>query len=109
MLNNGMVYVLVVKNTRGKTLKTIIRSKVIQGSILVSDGWVGYRGLEKEYNREVIKHNLNIFKKGPYHTNGIEGFWSILKRGIIECTISLAKNIYIVTAMSLHIVITLEL
>ena len=83
MLNNGMVYVQVVKNTRGKTLKTIIRSKVKQGSILVSDGWVGYRGLEKEYSHEVIKHNLNIFKKGPYHTNGIEGFWSILKRRII--------------------------
>lgn len=83
MLNNGLVYTQVVKDTKGKTLKTIIRSKVKQGSIIVSDGWVGYRGLQHEYNHEIIKHNLGEFKNGPYHTNGIEGFWSLLKRGII--------------------------
>ena len=83
MLNNGLVYTQVVKNTKGKTLKTIINSKVKEGSIIVSDGWVGYRGLEQKYNHEIIKHNLGVFKNGPYHTNGIEGFWSLLKRGII--------------------------
>jgi transposase-like protein len=83
MLNNGLVYTEVVKNTKGKTLKTIIRSKVKEGSILVSDGWVGYRGLHHEYSHEIIKHNLGVFKNGSYHTNGIEGFWSLLKRGIV--------------------------
>ena len=83
MLNDGLVYTQVVKNTKGKTLKTIIRSKVKQGSILVSDGWVGYRGLQHEYSHKIIKHNLGVFKNGSYHTNGIEGFWSLLKRGII--------------------------
>lgn len=83
MLNNGMVYTQVVKNTKGKTLKTIIRSKVKEGSIIVSDGWVGYRGLEREYIHKIIKHNIGVFKTGGYHTNAIEGFWSILKRGLI--------------------------
>lgn len=83
MLNNGLVYTQVVKDTKGKTLKTIINSKVKQGSIIVSDGWRGYRGLDKYYSHEVIKHNLGLFKKGSYHTNGIEGFWGLLKRGII--------------------------
>jgi transposase-like protein len=83
MLNNGLVYTQVVKNTKGKTLKTIINSKVKQGSTIVSDGWMGYRGLDQHYSHEIIKHNLGIFKKGAYHTNGIEGFWGLLKRGII--------------------------
>nr|WP_315219775.1 IS1595 family transposase [uncultured Flavobacterium sp.] len=83
MLNNGLVYTEVVKDTKGKTLKTIINAKVKQGSIIVSDGWRGYRGLDKYYSHEVIKHNLGLFKKGSYHTNGIEGFWGLLKRGII--------------------------
>lgn len=82
MLNAGMVYTKVVRNTKGKTLKTIIRSKVKGGSVVVSDGWMGYRGL-LDYNHKIIQHNLGIFKSGPYHTNGIEGFWSHLKRGLI--------------------------
>lgn len=83
MLNNGIVYTQVIKNAKGKTLKGIIDGKVKKGSIIVSDGWRGYRGLEKHYSHEVIKHNLGMFKKGAYHTNGIEGFWGILKRGIV--------------------------
>jgi transposase-like protein len=83
MLNEGLVYTQVVKNTSGKTLKSIIDSKVKKGSTIVSDGWRAYRGLEKQYKHEVIKHNLGLFKKGSYHTNGIEGFWGLLKRGII--------------------------
>ncbi|WP_264538062.1 IS1595 family transposase [Flavobacterium sp. N1736] len=83
MLNNGIVYTQVIKNARGKTLKGIIDGKVKKGSTIVSDGWRGYRGLEKHYSHEVIKHNLGLFKKGSYHTNGIEGFWGILKRGIV--------------------------
>lgn len=45
-----------------------------QVSIIISDGWQGYRGLEKQYTHEVIKHNLGQFKKRSYHTNGIKDF-----------------------------------
>jgi transposase-like protein len=83
MLNDGLVYAEVVKDTRGKTLKTIIRDKVKEGSVVVSDGWQGYRGLHRDYVHQVIPHNRNIFKKDGYHTNGIEGFWSLLKRGLV--------------------------
>nr|WP_294927751.1 IS1595 family transposase [uncultured Flavobacterium sp.] len=83
MLNEGLVYTQVVKDTSGKTLKAIINSKAKKGSIIVSDGWRGYRGLDKQYKHEIIKHNLGLFKKGSYHTNGIEGFWGLLKRGIV--------------------------
>lgn len=83
MLSDGMIYTEVIDNTGAKALQTIIRSKVKKGGVVVTDGWVGYRGLAYDYRHVVIKHNRGIFKKGPYHTNGIEGFWSLLKRGII--------------------------
>ena len=83
MVCDGLVYTEVIENTRGKTLKPIIRGKVKAGCTIVSDGWMGYRGLSEDYKHKVIQHNLGIFKQGPYHTNSIEGFWSQLKRGII--------------------------
>ncbi|WP_264523121.1 IS1595 family transposase [Flavobacterium sp. N502536] len=83
MLNNGIVYTKVVGDTTGATLKPIINDKVKEGSTIVSDGWKGYRGLDKYYDHKVIQHNLGLYKVGAYHTNGIEGFWGILKRGII--------------------------
>lgn len=83
MLNNGIVYTEVVEDTKGYTLQSIIDSKIKKGSTIVSDGWMGYNGLYKQYSHKVIQHNLGYFKKGSYHTNGIEGFWGLLKRGII--------------------------
>jgi transposase-like protein len=83
MLSEGLVYTQVIPDTKGKTLKTIIKAKIKAGGLIVSDGWMGYRGLSADYQHEIIFHNKGIFKNGPYHTNGIEGFWSHLKRGII--------------------------
>jgi transposase-like protein len=83
MLNEGLVYTQVVENTKGCTLKPIIKSKLKEGATLVTDGWVGYKGLDKYYKHKVIPHNKGQYKKGAYHTNSIEGFWSMLKRGII--------------------------
>lgn len=82
MLCNGMVYTVVVKDTSGRTLQPIIEEKAKCGSIIVSDGWPGYKGLSKEFKHRIVLHNKGIYKMGPYHTNGIEGFWSHLKRGI---------------------------
>jgi len=83
MLCNGLIYTQVVKDTKGKTLKSIIRGKVKFGNTVVTDGWMGYKGLANDYRHLVIQHNKGVYKMGPYHTNGIEGFWSQLKRGII--------------------------
>lgn len=83
MLSQGLVYTEVVRNTRSGTLKPIIKSKVKEGTTVISDGWMGYRGLSKLYEHKIINHSKGVFKQGGYHTNSIEGFWSQLKRGII--------------------------
>lgn len=83
MLSNGLVYTKVVDNTGSKVLQTIIREKIKEGSTIVSDGWRGYSGLARNYEHIIIPHSRGIYVKDKYHTNSIEGFWSLLKRGII--------------------------
>jgi transposase-like protein len=82
LLNNGTVKTQVVPDTKAKTLRPIIEKMVEKGSIVVSDEWLGYTGLSKEYQHEVVKHNEGRFVNNGFHTNSMEGFWSLFKRGI---------------------------
>jgi transposase-like protein len=70
-----------VPNVRAATLQTEIRENVEPGSCLYTDAWASYRGLGGEYNHEVIDHAVE-YVRGTVHTNGIENFWSLLKRTI---------------------------
>lgn len=82
LLSDGRVNAEVVKDTKGSTLKPIIKAMVESGSIVITDEWGGYNGLSSEYQHEVLKHIENEFVRNGFHTNSIEGFWSLLKRGI---------------------------
>jgi hypothetical protein len=42
---------------------------------------MSYDDLEKDYDRQVIDH-LECYAKGQVHTNGLENFWSLLKRSL---------------------------
>jgi transposase-like protein len=52
-------------------------------SLLVTDEWTGYRHVKKIYPHQVIRHTHGEYVIGAIHTQTIEGFWSILKRGIV--------------------------
>lgn len=81
---SGRVSTEVIEHADGKTLKPIIHDRVDRSSIIVSDGFGGYHGLEKKYKgHEVVNHERDEYVKGIYHTNNIEGFWSLVKRGIV--------------------------
>lgn len=82
LLNNGKAHTTVVPNTKATTLKPIINAMIEQGAIVVTDEWNAYNGLAKNFQHEVINHKKNEFVRGNFHTNGIENFWSLLKRGI---------------------------
>lgn len=53
------------------------------GSRVITDGLRSYNGLNEHFSHDVIHHNLGIYAVGDIHTNTIEGFWSLLKRGIL--------------------------
>ncbi len=49
----------------------------------MTDEWCGYSGLSKLFSHEVIVHKNGEYVRGNVHTNTIEGFWSLFKRGIV--------------------------
>ena len=83
LLTDDRVYAIVVQNTNGKTLKTLIYGLVAKGSTIVTDEYKSYNRLSNEYIHERVQHGIrNYVNERGFHTNGIEGFWSHLKRGL---------------------------
>ncbi len=67
----------------GKSFKDRVRDNVDKRAVIVTDGHAGYEGLDIEYlKHEVINHLQGEYKRGEFHTNTVEGFWSQLKRTI---------------------------
>lgn len=81
LARGGKIIVKVIHKACGKEIKPILKKLVDQDSDLVTDGFGGYKGLEHYFNKHVVlNHSKNIRRVGEYHTNTIEGFWSMLKR-----------------------------
>jgi transposase-like protein len=78
---HSRVKVRVVRNTRRPHLQKEIKETVVEGSEVFTDSLKSYSGLEKQYVHQVIDH-AECYAKGHVHTNGLENFWSLLKRGI---------------------------
>ncbi len=77
----GRVRAKVIEKTDKATLHNEVKENVEQGSNLFTDEWRSYQGLNDDYVHEVINHSIE-YVKGNVHTNGIENFWSLLKRTI---------------------------
>ena len=83
MQTGGEMFAVKVPDTKTETLKPIIEAFVEKGAIIVSDEWGAYNSLKKDYDHVVIKHNEEEYVRGAFHNNGLEGFWSLFKRGYI--------------------------
>ncbi len=70
----------IVDNTRKKALQPEIREHVLAGSALFTDALKSYQGMT-EFQHEVVDHAVE-YVRGEVHTNGLENFWSLLKRGL---------------------------
>jgi transposase-like protein len=72
----------VIPNVKRETLQNEILRQIEKGSKVYTDGWKGYNQLEaNEYIHETVTH-LDEYVRGQVHTQGIENFWSLLKRGL---------------------------
>ena len=78
---HGEVRTMVVANTRRKSLHGEVTKHVEQGSTVYSDSYRSYRRLEDEFIHNVINH-AEEYVRGNIHTNGIENYWSLLKRSL---------------------------
>jgi transposase-like protein len=71
----------VVPNARRQTLGPEVRRHVAPGSEVYTDALRSYSDLDAHYIHQVINH-AERYAEGEVHTNGIENFWSLLKRSI---------------------------
>lgn len=81
LTRDGEVRATVVPNTTGKILKPQIAEWVEQGSTVYSDTHGGYYGISRDFNHRTVDHAVE-YVSGRVHTNGIENFWALLKRGL---------------------------
>jgi len=81
MQRNGEVRTAVIPNRRKKALQAEVRKHVEAGSALYTDALLSYEGLASDYAHQVIDHAVQ-YVDGQVHTNGLENFWCLLKRGI---------------------------
>src|SRR5581483_5653049 len=78
---NGAVRAQVIHTASREILHHSIRENVQEGTNVYTDGWRAYRGLDDQFIHGVIDH-AEKYVEGNVHTNGIENFWSLLKRAI---------------------------
>ena len=71
----------VVESTAKAVLHAEVRKHVEPGSALYTDAHGGYRGLSIDYKHEIVDHAIE-YVRDNVHTNGMENFWSLLKRGL---------------------------
>ncbi len=77
----GQVRTQIIPNRAKDTLQGIVRGNVASGTAVFTDELHGYWGLADEYEHQIIDHAVK-YVDGRIHTNGLENFWSLLKRGL---------------------------
>lgn len=77
----GNVRTVVIPNRRKSALQSEVRRHVEAGSALYTDALPSYSALAADYAHAVVDHAVE-YVNGRVHTNGLENFWSLLKRGI---------------------------
>jgi transposase-like protein len=77
----GKVRTQVISGRKKKELQSEVKKHVEAGAALYTDSLMSYQGLSSEYAHQVVDHAVE-YVNGRVHTNGLENFWSLLKRGI---------------------------
>lgn len=73
-----------VKYVNANTLQGIIKANVAPESTIMTDEWGAYNGLDKSFaSHQRVNHGEKEYARGEVHVNGMENFWSLLKRGIV--------------------------
>ena len=80
----GNLVARVIENTKTETFESFVREFVSDKcSLLSTDEHSGYRRLSPDYPHHAVRHQAKNYVVGAIHTNTIEGFWSLVKRGVM--------------------------
>ena len=90
---DNRIHAETVNTVSASTLQRMIRSHVAPGSQVYTDQHTGYRGLTRHgFTHASVNHSAKQYVDGACHTNGIESFWSMFKRGYIGTFHSLSRK-----------------
>ena len=79
---DGNIVAIVVPDRNKETILPVIRNVVDKDSTIMTDDYSAYNDLKKDYSHFSVNHSAKEYVNAMAHTNGIENFWSHLKRGI---------------------------
>ena len=79
--STNQVKASVVQGTTRKELEGFIQDRVEPGSKVFTDDAGGYNHLWLNFEHRSVRHSVREYVRGQAHTNGIESFWALLKRG----------------------------
>jgi transposase-like protein len=92
IIKPGRLYCKVLPNTTAKTIRPIVYKMIERGSIVVTDEWQAYDGLNGIYEHHVVNHKLQQYSSDGYSSNGVETAWSQFKRTIIGTYHQVTRN-----------------
>ena len=81
----GRVVARTTQDAKAKTLLGLVSKHVLPESTIYTDEFKSYKGIEKMeqgYQHKRVHHSADVYVIGDAHTNSVEGFWSLIKRGI---------------------------
>lgn len=80
----GKVRSMVMPRVTARNLRTAVHDHVEKTAQLMTDSFLGYKALSKDYaSHEIVNHSDGEYVRGNVHTNTVEGYFSLLKRGIV--------------------------
>jgi transposase len=89
----GRVRAFVAADVKADTLRGLIKEHVLPKSTVFTDDFRSYNGLDaRGYTHQRINHSEKVYVVGEIHTNTIEGFWSLIKRGISGVYHNVGRN-----------------
>jgi len=78
----GEMRAMKVSSVNGQNIKEIIRANVSKDATVMTDKYTVYNGLDREFNHEVVDHATGEYVRDNVHTNTVEGWFALLKRGV---------------------------
>jgi transposase-like protein len=89
----GNVVCKIIENATAETLSHFVEDTVSDHvSLIATDESGGYRDLKHFYPHKSVDHKAREYVRGEVHTNNIENFWSLLKRGVIGTYHNVSKK-----------------
>lgn len=91
--DKGKVKCVAVADTKMATIQPIVRNTVSEGSIVVTDEWMAYNGLNDKYHHEVVDHGRKQYvNDSGFTSNKMESFWSNFKRTLNGTYIKVSRK-----------------